>query len=345
MKIYHLSYCEILRISENSSQTDSLTTWRFTSICDGAGKSGCAEVGEIPPGGGVSVVAYDTDTITAALADSSQEVEQFRVDIAGGIVQDWAIGLRSPATSPHTIAAAPAQKGASTRAPTAEQAKWRRGDPKPGSSKKQETKEKVEEEDKEEDREDKEDEPAAVRVAKSEPKPPRDDKSVVKCPPGEVRIARDMCEKKSSQSIAQTSGSVLKSPHHVPMYLKSAGSRLKKIMPWLKNYILEREEEWKQLPRGQGAFDESDPTVSARSTAYNLLSSGRSVIEKAKLKILRDAIGAAGAPHAHLLACHSFSHTSLRSPCAEQWLNTCTSGLRPGFRLLHLQRQRRTAQV
>jgi hypothetical protein len=30
-----------------------------------------------------------------------------------------------------------------------------------------------------------------------------------------------------------------------------------------------------------------------------------------------------GAPHAHLLPCHSFSHTNLKSPCAEQgfaWL-------------------------
>jgi hypothetical protein len=77
------------------------------------------------------------------------------------------------------------------------------------------------------------------------------------------------------------------------MLLKSPGSRLQKIMPWLKKYILEREEEWGQLPRGQGAFDEADPTVSARSTAYNLLSSGRTSIEKAKLKILRDAIAAA----------------------------------------------------
>ena len=28
--------------------------------------------------------------------------------------------------------------------------------------------------------------------------------------------------------------------------------------------------------------------------------------------------GHSGAPHAHLLPCHSFSHTSLKSPCVEQ---------------------------
>lgn len=263
--------------------------------CDRSGKNGCTEVDEIRPGDGVHVIAYDTDIITAIVAGGSHEVEKFRVDVSNGIVQDWAIGLPRRIASSHRIAPLSAKTDASTYSPSPEQQKWKRGDPKPGAPKKQEAQ-----------NEKKEKKPGwgfntggeqgisvTKRAVEPEPVVQQDNRPVVKCGPGEVRIARDLCESKSSQSIAQTSSSALKAPHHVPIFLKNPGSRLKKIMPWLKNYILEREEEWKQLPRGQGAFDESDPTVSARSTAYNLLSSGRTVIEKAKLKILRDAIGAA----------------------------------------------------
>ena len=254
-------------------------------ICDRTGERACDDDEPIPPGGGANIVAFDTDTFSAIPAGESVALVEFRVDVSRGIVQDWVIGLPAGSVQPHEIAERKAKKSsvhqvkeaeASVRAEVPKANKeWKRGDPKPPQPDRTPPKAAT---------------PAAVvkEVEEKEHTTP-----AALCEVDEIRIAPNACAVKSNQSIGQTAGTSLKMPHYVPMFLKPAGSRLQKIMPWLKKYVLEREQEWAAMPRGAGAFDAADPTVTARSTQYNLLSSGRSSIEKAKLKILRDAIGGA----------------------------------------------------
>ena len=73
-------------------------------------------------------------------------------------------------------------------------------------------------------------------------------------------------------------------------------------------------------------------TFSVRASAdgaQEQLSSGAVVVGSAEYTLGHDGTDAQlvgiGAPHAHLLPCHSFSHTNLKSPCAEQYSRTSVS--------------------
>ena len=73
----------------------------------------------------------------------------------------------------------------------------------------------------------------------------------------------------------------------VPIVVKRIDPSLRK---WLKSYILSRELEFLKLPLGQGRWDDHDPTLTARSSSYNLLLTGRSKRENHWLSLLRNEL-------------------------------------------------------
>ena len=48
-----------------------------------------------------------------------------------------------------------------------------------------------------------------------------------------------------------------------------------KLVKRIKQYILENEDRLLAFPVGQGRWDDDDPTLTARSSSYNLLLSGK----------------------------------------------------------------------
>ena len=92
--------------------------------------------------------------------------------------------------------------------------------------------------------------------------------------------------------MGRVEGTAFRRVEGVPVLLKEFTPALKRLLPWLRAYMLEREGEWLKLPRGQGSWDGADVSLSSRSTRYNLLGSGRTALERARLATLRDFIAA-----------------------------------------------------
>ena len=111
------------------------------------------------------------------------------------------------------------------------------------------------------------------------------------CSAGEVATGKDRCEK--AAHVGRISGTVFTYSENVPMLLKEFGPELKALLPWLKDYILEREAEWIKLPTRSdehGRRDDNNPTLSARSTKYSLLGSGRTALERKNLRLLTEFV-------------------------------------------------------
>lgn len=114
------------------------------------------------------------------------------------------------------------------------------------------------------------------------------------CGAGEVETMVGRCERVSR--IGRIIGSLFTYSEEVPMLLREFTPELKSIMIWLRHYILEREAEWVALPARTtltGRTDTNDRTLSARSTRYSLLSSGRNAQERERLRLLTDFIAGA----------------------------------------------------
>ena len=91
-------------------------------------------------------------------------------------------------------------------------------------------------------------------------------------------------------ALASGPGPELQMVQNVPLFTDSAiGSEDDQgLLPWLAEYIMSREQEWRALPLGAEESDES--LLGSRREHFNVLNSGRTKKEKRRLRALRGVI-------------------------------------------------------
>ena len=71
------------------------------------------------------------------------------------------------------------------------------------------------------------------------------------CGADEVEIETDMCERVAEVVQEKVDESTFTYVQGVPMLLKPFDDELQRLLPWLKDYVLQREKDWLALPVAQ----------------------------------------------------------------------------------------------
>lgn len=110
------------------------------------------------------------------------------------------------------------------------------------------------------------------------------------CAANEIEIGPGECERIDAIDVlGQTEKARFSNIQSVPFLAVPFAETLEEIMPWLIEYVLERENEWLELPVSQ-FWDEADSSLTSRFANFNLLQSGRNEAEVRKLRVLQELI-------------------------------------------------------
>jgi hypothetical protein len=122
------------------------------------------------------------------------------------------------------------------------------------------------------------------------------------CATSEVELYADTCVAAGPDATVPANGSHFQYLGSVPVLSRHAGAKLarlhpapwkpKEVLPWLADYVLSREGEWRGLQRAADAGGD-DPTLMARRQHFNVLSSGRTKSERERLAAVGGFVSAA----------------------------------------------------
>ena len=111
------------------------------------------------------------------------------------------------------------------------------------------------------------------------------------CAADEIEIGAHECERiDAADVLGHTDTPRFFNVQAVPCLAVPCAQTLGEIMPWLIEYVLEREQEWLQLPAVSQTWDEADSSLTSRFAGYNFLTSGRNEAEVQKLRVLQELI-------------------------------------------------------